>query len=99
MVNRDFLKLILSGHKRLMPMKDVRFIHVPKYDELAVEKMMIFVKTNADFISYFPDNLPKGRQVSRDYFWNILNTLDAAYVAYIVAHANKARFSVVTKAD
>jgi len=67
---------------------EARPCNVPKFDELAVEKMVVFLKSNEEFMSYFPARLPKGRTIARDYFWNILNSLEAEYVSYIVKHAN-----------
>ena len=61
MVNRDFLKSILAGRKQLMPLKDVNVVSVPKFEELSVENVMKLMKDDATFLSYFPDNLPKGR--------------------------------------
>jgi len=97
MVNRDFLKQVLSGQKRLMPLKDVRQIYVPKFEELAVEKMMPLMKEDAEFMSYFPDKMPKGRPFARDYFWNVLNTHNEPYVSHLVQHANSERYSAVSK--
>jgi len=99
MLNRDFLRQVLAGHKRLLPLKDLRPISVPKFEELAVLKLFPLMQGNADFMAYFPDNLPKGRQVGRDYFWNILNTVDEAYVAHLIQHANAARYSATTAED
>ena len=39
MVNRDFLKMVLADKKKLMPLKDVNFVVVPKFDELSVEHL------------------------------------------------------------
>ena len=97
MLNRDFLKFVLAGHKRLMPLKHVKAVEVPKFDELAVDKMFALMKDNPEFMSYFLDHLPKGRTVSRDYFWNILNTVDEAYVTHLIQHANGARYATVTQ--
>ena len=58
--------------------------------------MIELLKDNADFMSYFPDRMPKGRIVAREYFWNILNSVDAPYVAHIIQHANAARYSAQT---
>jgi len=99
MMNRDFLRKVLKGQKRLLPMKDVRAIVVPKFDELAVTKVFPLLQDNAAFMSYFPDALPKGRVVSRDYFWNVLNTIDEAYVSHLVSHANSVRYSAKAAAD
>jgi hypothetical protein len=39
MVNKDFLKQVLAEEKELLPIKDVRFVNVPMYDELAVKRL------------------------------------------------------------
>ena len=39
MVNKDFLKEILAEKKKLMKVSDVKFIHVPKFDELSVKNV------------------------------------------------------------
>jgi len=99
MLNRDFLRKVLKGEKRLLPLKDLRAIVVPKFDELAVVKVYPLMQPNDAFMAYFPDKLPKGRAVSREYFWNVLNTLDEAYVAHLVAHANSVRYSAKQAED
>ena len=38
MFTRDHLKAILEGQKRLMKLKDVKFVSVPMYDELSVKQ-------------------------------------------------------------
>ena len=39
MMHRDFMKQVLAGQKKLMPLKDVSRVVVPKYEELSVEKV------------------------------------------------------------
>ena len=39
MINKDMLKEILSGNKALLKLKDVRFIQVPRYDEISVKNL------------------------------------------------------------
>ena len=58
-----------------MPVKDVSIVQVPDYDELSVKNIWPIMQKDPKFMKYFPDKLPKGRQPSRDYFFNILNTL------------------------
>ena len=40
---------------------------------------------------YFPDKLRKGLLPRRDYFFNILNSLDSEYLSGVIEHANKQR--------
>ena len=42
-------------------------------------------------MKYLPDKYPKGHPPDREYFFNVLNTLNPEYVAKIVAHANRVR--------
>ena len=87
MLHRDFLKQVLAGHKKLMPLKEVSRVVVPKFEELAVDK--VFPQTSRDpgVMIYFPDALPKNRNVSREYFWNILHTVHPLYVQRLISHA------------
>ena len=80
MINRDFVKAILAGRKRLLPLKDVKRVTVPKYEELSVEKMFPIVNRDQQVMSYFPDALPKNRNVAREYFWNVVHTVHEVYV-------------------
>jgi hypothetical protein len=38
MVNKDFLKKILTEEKQLLQLNEVKYVHVPHYDELSVKK-------------------------------------------------------------
>ena len=39
MINKDFLKEVFAGTKKLFELKEVKWVTVPKYDELSVEKL------------------------------------------------------------
>jgi len=87
MINRDFVKAILAGQKRLLPLKDVKRVTVPKYEELSVEKMFPIVNRDPQVMSYFPDALPKNRNIAREYFWNVVHTVHEVYVQRLISHA------------
>ena len=38
MVNKDFLKQVLTEEKRLLSLKEVNYVNMPRYDELSVAK-------------------------------------------------------------
>ena len=63
-----------------MPRESVKTIDVPNYDELSVSNLWPHMKKDADFMRHFPDELPKGRLPSREYFFNVLNTGMAEYL-------------------
>ena len=43
MLNKDFLKQVFAGDKKLLELKQVKWICVPVYDELAVHKIWPFI--------------------------------------------------------
>ena len=92
MINKDFLKQILNNDKKLLPLKDVKWINPPKYDEISVSNLFPKVVDNPEFMAYMPNHLPKGKFPDRAYFFNVLNTLYEEKVQQMIAHANKVRF-------
>ena len=48
-------------------------------------------------MKYMPDPTPDGRLPDRNYFWNVLNTVQTTYVRNVIQHANEQRMSA--KAD
>ena len=93
MVNKDFLKQILAGTKKLYHLNEIKPVHVPQYDELSVKRLWPNLKRANDFMIFLPDELPKGRLPDRDYFFTVLNTLNEDYVTHIINEAGKTRFS------
>jgi len=88
MINKDFLKQVLCEEKQLLPLKKVKHICVPKYDELSVTNLYPDLSKRPDLMKYMPANMPKGRQPDRTYFFNVLNTIDEEYVANLIQFAN-----------
>ena len=62
-----------------------------KYDELSVKDLFPHMKNDPVFMEYFPDKFPKGHPPDREYFFNILHTLNPRYVKRIIAQANRNR--------
>ena len=94
MLNKDFLKEVFADKKRLLKLKEVKWINVPLYDELSVAKLWPLMQDDTNFMLYMPSKLPKGRSPDRTYFFNIMNTLYENYVASIIEHANKQRNTI-----
>ena len=89
MMNKDFLKAVFGEEKKLLALSDVKFKHIPLYDELSVVKLWPGLQKDQQFMEYMPDRLPKGRVPDRNYFFNVLNTLNEQYVDKIIVHANE----------
>ena len=88
MLNRDFMKQLLAEDKKLLELRAVRHVNVPRYDELSVKKFWPLMQKDAAFMQYMPDPAADGRLPEREYFWNVLNTLQTAYVQRLIEHAN-----------
>ena len=88
MLNRDFIKQLLTEEKKLLELREVRHVQVPRYDELSVKKFWPLMQPDAGFMQYMPDPTADGRLPEREYFWNVLNTGQTAYVQQLIAHAN-----------
>ena len=99
MINKDFLRDILAGRKRLLKLSEVKWIAVPRYDEVNVLTMMAKFKDDAEVQMLIPDKLPKGRLPDREYFFNCLNTIHPAYMHKLVQHANAQRFDSSQKQE
>ena len=99
MVNKDFLKAVLTGEKSLLRLDKVTRINVPMYDELAVGKLWPMFKDDAQFMRFFPTKMATGRLPDREYTFNIMNTFHPKYVEQIIKHANEQRNSVAGEAQ
>ena len=81
MLNKDHLRRIFAEEKSLLKLNDVRWINVPRFDELSVENLEKQFKSDAQLQRYLPDKLPKGRMPDRTYYFNVMNTLYPEYSA------------------
>ena len=93
-MNKDILKSVLNERKAFLPLKDVKFVTVPHFDELAVRNLYPKFAADAKFMRYFADELPRGKFPDRNYFFNVFNTLYEDRLQAMIAHANKQRFAV-----
>jgi hypothetical protein len=80
MVNKDFLKKVLSEEKKLLSLNDVKYVNVPRYDELSVRRFWPILREDQTFMKYMPDKDYKTTFPEREYFWNVANTVQNDYV-------------------
>ena len=78
----------MAGTKKLLPQKQVKLVTVPLFDELSVTQLFPLLQQDREFMMYMPRKLPKGRLPDRVYFFNVLNTLNEAYLTSLIEHAN-----------
>ena len=60
-INKDFLKKVFMDEKKLLKKKDVDYISVPHWDELAVNKLWPQMKSDVAFNIYFQDEYPDAK--------------------------------------
>ena len=60
-INKDFLRDVLRGKKKLLKMKEVNFCNVPSYDEIGVKALYEKVVKLTGMSQYFPDKMPVGK--------------------------------------
>ena len=51
------------------------------------------MRTDEQFMRYFPSQMPKGRVPDREYFFNVLNTFQGEYLQQLVKNAGEERNS------
>ena len=93
MLNKDFLKEVFTEEKFLLALNDVKRINVPLYDELSVVTLWPMMKEDKEFMQFFPTKMAKGRVPDREYFMNILNTVNGDYLQQVMKHAHEERAS------
>ena len=96
-VTKDHLKAVLSGNKAFLKMTEVRFCNPPAYDEIGVKALYEKVLKQPGMARYFPDKLPKGKQMSKAYMYNVWRTLHPEEVKGVIEYANKVRYGITNE--
>ena len=73
-------------------MNEVHFCNPPAYDEIGVKALYDKVLKQPNMVKFFPNKLPKGRQMDRSYMYNIWNTVHQDQVQAVIEYANEVRY-------
>ena len=49
----------------MLGLNEVQWISVPKFQELSVASIKVHFSQDAELLQYFPDRMPKGREMGR----------------------------------
>jgi hypothetical protein len=71
----------------------MRPANVTRYDELSVANLIKEVMANKDFAKFFPDQRSRSDLPEREYFFNIINTIEPDYLFSLIKHAKNLRFA------
>ena len=74
-MTKEWLKAILIGKKRLLKLSELKTVNVGNFQEVSVKHLYDDFSKREDLTTYFPDTIPKGKQIDREYFFNIVNTI------------------------
>ena len=91
-VTKDYLKDVFQEKKDFFKMSEVKFCNPPAYDEIGVKALYDKILKQQNMAKFFPDKLPKGRQMDRSYMYNIWNTVHPEQVKAVIEHANEVRY-------
>ena len=94
MFTKDFAKEVFSGRKRLLKMREIKFINVTKYEELSVKNLYDKFLSLEGMNFYFPNKYPSGRQCDREYMFNIANTLYEKITMELIHHSHLQRNAI-----
>ena len=54
--NKNYIKAVLEGTKKLMKMKDAQFFNVPAFNELSVKKLTPIMRAIKEVNIYLPED-------------------------------------------
>jgi len=97
MFTKDFAKLIFQGKKKLLKLDETKQVNVTKFEELSVKGLYEDLIQFPGMKDYFPGSYPKGRCCSREYMFNVANTLHPKVVGEILQHAHEQRHGIEKK--
>ena len=80
--------MILNGEKRLLTLKELKPVDVGNYPEISVKKLYAEFAERETMKPYLPPKIPKSRQMDKEYFFNVVNTLFEDELKSILEYAN-----------
>ena len=96
-----FLRDVLAGKKKYMHIHDVTPYDVPKFKDISVKNVFDKIKDSKLVMSYLPDFDPEELDpkyaLDREWFFNILNTLDGEFFPRIVDGIEEQRAAALAK--
>ena len=74
-MTKEWLKQILAGTRKLLKLTEVRPVHAGHFPEVSVKNLFEEFSIRPEVNIYLPEKLPKGKQMDKSYFFNIVNTM------------------------
>ena len=83
-ITKDFFKDVFAERKLLLNFAEVKNINVPHYPELCFKDIYEQYKNDPQLKKFLPDNFAKGRQIDRNFFFNVFISLNPEKLAEII---------------
>ena len=87
-----FIHGILAEQARVFEHGQVTRVRVPEWPEIGIRQIMPLALTVPRFRQYLPDGWPdRPEKVDRQFFWNVLATLDQPFVLALIEDIGRQR--------
>jgi hypothetical protein len=86
----DFLKEVLAGRKRLISLKDVRHVEVPRYKEFSIKNLLGPALLDAELQPYLPSVNPDAA-VNKQWLFDVIATVKPGWWEKQIAEAMQRR--------
>ena len=93
-LTKEWIRLILSGEKKLLPLKDVKPINVGNYQEISVKGLYEDFANRPLLKPYMPPKINKGRQCMKEFFFTLVNSFFGEELQSMMEHAHSLRHSI-----
>ena len=93
-MTKEWIRLILSGEKRLLKKSEIKPVDMGHYPEVSVKALYTDYSERPAIKPYMPPKLHKGRQCDKEYFFTVVNSICEGEITAIIHHANHQRNNV-----
>ena len=92
----EFIKALLAGTKKALPLKSVRPANVSDRRYITVKRVVEQVRDNEAWMRYLPDHPAAG---GRAFLFNVVNSLDPAYFVQAQGEVERLRIKEAQKEE
>ena len=80
-----FIQQIIKGEKEVLDKTNVKYIEVPQWPELSLNRVLPVVIKDDTVKLYLPDYTAGDKMPPRDYFWNVMFTIKPDFTSHLLS--------------
>jgi len=89
-MNKEWIKNILNGSKKLLKLTQIKPVNVGNFPEVSVKHLFEEFSGRPEIAVYMPPvTSKKMKQLDRKYFFTVVNTFFPEEMSDIIQHANR----------